>query len=606
MGRWIRWITAGTVVALTAAACSAVDATDDAPSWDATGITIPVEAGEEAGTTTPDGTFAIHIPAESLTGAGDLVVRPATAADGVDGWWVELTGDVSLSGPAELTFTNVDAPEDSPPPLVAYRTHEGGDLTLAEDVTINGQTATVTTTHFSGWFARWWNDPLGEARALLDALYSGQAAGLHPRCEGEDEVRAAGYSITSDDGARVMWCLGLAADGQPALKVVNARGYAVAAEHTPGMEVSSAGADGLISTLSSWLQAPPSLPENEVTLLASGDEITYTITGDQKYTGVRVQPSPAAYLLTAAQYAVDTGLMISSWLGKGSIGPAAFEKALEIESCLAGFSDMATATVRTPGQAANYLNDAIGTALGCLGPALERLGLNFWGVAVAGGLSWLISGIRTAANGLGAAADTALDPGGYQIVITGPSSPADIAREFLDEQGACLGCSVSGTLEYSHSSGTGTLVTFGPNPEGSPWPDVAAVMVTSEGSVEWWGNGDGVGMYGYKPLGQDASGNIFISYNPGRHDGIQVIVPHLGSANADVAAEVRAEFDAAGYSSYAPPYAQDYYHAEVVDVDDDGTWEIRNLALHCDPSCAGGYITSEDLWLDGDRYRARP
>src|SRR5690606_32829875 len=245
--------------------------------------------------------------------------------------------------------------------------------------------------------------------------------------------------------------------------------------------------------------------------------------------------------------------------------------------------------------------DAIGTALGCLGGAFDRLGLSFWGTAVVSGLSWLTSGLRTAAQGLGAAADTALDPNGYQIRIDGPAHPEDIARALLDEASACLECGITGTAEYTHGSGSGTLVTFGP--ADGPTLEVAAVMVATDGTVEWWGADHDTIMYDYEPIGQDASGNIFIHYNPGRYDGVQVIVPSLGDANAGAAADVVARMG--GYGNYAPRYAQAYYDAEVIDVDNDGIWEIRNFASICEPTCAQRTLTFEDYWLEGSIYAPR-
>lgn len=77
----------------------------------------------------------------------------------------------------------------------------------------------------------------------------------------------------------------------------------------------------------------------------------------------------------------------------------------------------------------------------------------------------------------------------------------------------------------------------------------------------------------------DAVGNIFIDWNPGRYNGVTVLRPTPGG------------FEDFGTS----PMGQDndFYYAYVVDVDNDGIFEIEKYTLDCNPSCADGTTTSE-------------
>jgi hypothetical protein len=97
---------------------------------------------------------------------------------------------------------------------------------------------------------------------------------------------------------------------------------------------------------------------------------------------------------------------------------------LDIETCFAGFSSMATSEIQNATEAGNYLNDALSTVLGCLRHAIDRLELGFVGTTIVAGVTWLITGLRTALNGLGAAADTALNPAAYAITISPPAPSA--------------------------------------------------------------------------------------------------------------------------------------------------------------------------------------
>lgn len=426
----MRVLAGATAVLVTAAllvACAPAQATG-------TG-TVDVRAGQDATLTAGlDHALIVDVPGSSISGDGKLTASQVEAPDGTPGWSIELTGGAELVGPAILQFKH-SFEDGEPLPLVAS-TADGATYELAEEVAVSEDGVTVTTTHFSNWFTMWWGDLMQKARKQLDAIY--QDAGEPPSCKNEDAVREAGYSVNSDSGNRVYWCLGEQDGGAAGLKVVNGRGYTVAAEHTPGLAVTAGGPSDLIGVISNIVKETPSLPQNTVTLAGPGSTIEYGVSGSSNV-GVRVQPSVAGYLVTAAQYAIDTLAMILPYAGKSGMSKLDIAKLFKWESCLSGYSNMTTGDIQTATQASNYFSDAVGTTLGCLDDALIAAGLSFWGTTVASSLSWLIAGIRTALNGFGAAADTALSPSGYSIYIS-PPAPAisdESVGELLIPAGAC-------------------------------------------------------------------------------------------------------------------------------------------------------------------------
>lgn len=428
----------------------------------------------------PDEDLMVELPASAIKGSGQLSAEAITGPDGIPGWRIELTGGAELVGPATLSFKGT-LDEGEPLPLVSS-TSDGVTYEPAEVQASGDGGVTVVTTHFSNWFTLWWHDVLASARKGLDAIY--RDAAKPPTCEGEDVVRSAGYSITSDDGSRVFWCLGRSQGSTAHLKVVNARGYAVAAEHTPGLNVTAGGPDDFLGVIANALRETPSKASNTVTLVGPGSTIEYDISGSAQ-AGVQVKPSVAGYLVTAGQYAVDTLAMVLSHAGKSTGSKKKVAEMFAWESCFAGYSSMMATQIETATQASNFFNDAVGTTLGCMQKALEKADLGFWGTTFAGAMSWVIAGVRTSLNGFGAAADTALNPNGYRIIVTPPAAnssdrwiisgkgvgpiamgaPIDDVLPLLDGHVACLG----DPWGVSPSGASG--VVEGINVEGRPGDD---------------------------------------------------------------------------------------------------------------------------------------
>jgi hypothetical protein len=97
----------------------------------------------------------------------------------------------------------------------------------------------------------------------------------------------------------------------------------------------------------------------------------------------------------------------------------------------------------------------------------------------------------------------------------------------------------------------------------------------------------------YSPA-TDSTGNTFIEYNPGRYDGVLVLVPD------------RDGFEDIGWADqqYGTRYQgrRAYYYATAEGPGADGRYTIRQSRNNCTPTCAEGAITSVLLHWNGHDY----
>jgi hypothetical protein len=91
----------------------------------------------------------------------------------------------------------------------------------------------------------------------------------------------------------------------------------------------------------------------------------------------------------------------------------------------------------------------------------------------------------------------------------------------------------------------------------------------------------------------DSTGNAFITYNPGRYDGVLVLIP-----TADGFEDI-GWADRSG-TRYEGKHA--YYGATLEGPGPDGRYTIRQSNNDCTPSCASGTVTSQDLHWNGTDY----
>ena len=89
----------------------------------------------------------------------------------------------------------------------------------------------------------------------------------------------------------------------------------------------------------------------------------------------------------------------------------------------------------------------------------------------------------------------------------------------------------------------------------------------------------------------DSTGNAFVKYNPGRYDGVLVLVP-TDNGYEDIGWDPNVHY--AGKRAY--------YNGELAGPGANGQYTIRLSRNNCEPSCAEGKTTTVDLHWDGHDY----
>ncbi|MET9624735.1 MULTISPECIES: hypothetical protein [unclassified Streptomyces] len=91
----------------------------------------------------------------------------------------------------------------------------------------------------------------------------------------------------------------------------------------------------------------------------------------------------------------------------------------------------------------------------------------------------------------------------------------------------------------------------------------------------------------------DSTKNIFVTYNPGRYDGVLVLVP-----KADGFEDV----DWSDATIYYRGGRYAFYNAGLVGPGKDGRYELFVLSNSCNPSCAEAAISKQTLRWNGRDY----
>ncbi len=105
---------------------------------------------------------------------------------------------------------------------------------------------------------------------------------------------------------------------------------------------------------------------------------------------------------------------------------------------------------------------------------------------------------------------------------------------------------------------------------------------------------DGRDKLGFANPATGNTGNTFVIYDPGRYDGVLVLIP-----NADGFEDIGWNQDMSG-THYVGKHA--YYYAELVGPNSSDIYTIRQSHNDCVPGCAQGTIASQDLHWNGSDY----
>jgi hypothetical protein len=377
-----------------------------------------VRAGTDAEVSAGDA-VTVRIPGDAISGEGELkIVEVDSELAGWGNWDITLDG-AQLIGEATIVFHDLRGEDpDEPAPLV-FSSEPGSDvLQPASQVVWDGADAVVTTPHFSNWFTRTWESVAKWTREGINGLFSPIAVGKQPSCPNEDAARDRGLSVSSSDGERIMWCAGVDDSDQFILKVTNTRGYAVSVEEPPGITLMNADTNlnSLLPQLFSVVTDFPKTPGNAMHLIGAGETNEYRVQGEGPKELV-VRPSAGAHTATSLIFAASTVTEVfhldAGWRKK-------ILTALSASTCALGVESMLEPDLANPTAVSFYINDTIGTLLGCTQEILEKVLEDGEFARLATGFAWLSSGIRLVANSVGAIVESTFAPGGYTIFVAIP------------------------------------------------------------------------------------------------------------------------------------------------------------------------------------------
>lgn len=160
------------------------------------------------------------------------------------------------------------------------------------------------------------------------------------------------------------------------------------------------------------------------------------------------------------------------------------------------------------------------------------------------------------------------------------SAPTDVG---------CESCLPTGSVEFDHPLwGHSILTTYvSPHVEYSGSTTAGYKVTDENGKVVFNKILEGLNAYALQTIGQDSNQNLYITYNPGRYPGIIVLKPTTSGLQ---------NF---GTDSFPRTYNGRFYNA-VTSTESDGSYTIVLSRNDCDPSCAGGNITSTNWHYDAN------
>ncbi|MFC7489459.1 MULTISPECIES: hypothetical protein [unclassified Knoellia] len=186
----------------------------------------------------------------------------------------------------------------------------------------------------------------------------------------------------------------------------------------------------------------PSMKGNKVQLLASGNRVEFAVGSAPSRMGAKFSPDPSGYLLSALHFGIGTYTMVMGRIGS-SDAQTKLLGALQGQQCLSSFASLATTPLGTPQEAQDFFGTALGLAFDCIALSIKTIDVGFINRTIVAPVVWLMNGLKTAADGVVAAVDTAFDTNGYQIVVTRTAPKTAVsnasARAMLVPVGSCGG-----------------------------------------------------------------------------------------------------------------------------------------------------------------------
>lgn len=589
-----------------------------------------------------DGVATLTVPQPDVTASMTVVYPedvdlPAASLAPSSGANVTIHG--TLTTPAELRLTLADAPDPDAVPG-AWHIADDGTVTLVPGRwdTDTNQLAIVTT-DFSGWIPDWL-DPVSWVAGVIDftADYiSGrtdppQCADAHPDWAAFTPPFGTGtvhtcFQSNTDQTTGVERAEVLFKSNRRGLQAVTIPATAMAYTWVEGQ--------------SEWLR--PHLSKltganaNSNILLPGGMSASFGFNqpGITTETNIAVYTTPATIIgdLVMAMVGIaagaDTSDLLTVAAAVNSCSLALFgtdithlDTSIDFSLDTTGAAIVSCALATLPGfadadkaQQAIIELDNTNMIAGTVASGGDRVGMLIdTAQAIGEAAKRIANAVNIAGHSVDAydhLMDNAIGNSDAHILLTGTEPPPiAIDEAFVADDVGCHGdCSVTGLIPFSHPTwGPSTVATY---LEGcGELGNAGIIAYDATGTERWrWKLGDTC-EYELQPSSrsiypsamapryesaivsedQDTRGHLFIDYNPGRYNGVIVLVPTNDG------------FDDLDSLPRGDSWSGGFYYADVIDVDADGAFEILDLNNDCAQSCAGGTISNELLVWNGTDY----
>lgn len=166
----------------------------------------------------------------------------------------------------------------------------------------------------------------------------------------------------------------------------------------------------------------------------------------------------------------------------------------------------------------------------------------------------------------------------------------DLVREIRAENPFRVPGGKTGEVTFSHPTwGDTTLITSHVGATNESW----MTAFDSAGQTRWSRHWDWPRI-GLNDPATDSTGHLFVTFNPGRYDGVIVLAPSTDGFDDFGTLPKPGEFQGEEFG----------YDAEASDEDGDGVFEVVQHVNACDPTCAEDTSPDQTYSWTGSDYRA--
>jgi hypothetical protein len=202
---------------------------------------------------------------------------------------------------------------------------------------------------------------------------------------------------------------------------------------------------------------------------------------------------------------------------------------------------------------------------------------------------------RAATTSSAPATTTPTPPMSTAAATSHPSSPpsVEVNAQLLRALGVCsTQCVITGEVAIEHPVwGRSTLITTAPSATETTRGTAHIALIDTAGRLRW--SYTMPGMYSLAPAPKpiDATGHVFLNYNPGRYNGV-IVLGAIGGGFDDFGSLPKQD----------DPVGGRFYSATATDVN--GTYEIDVAINNCVPTCANGKLEHTIYQWTGTAYAA--